>query len=67
MFRNFIPALADQYHVVAPDYPGMFLFGMLHGELCGLGSCNAVASAHIRKGKVARLGARSQVSSGGLR
>ena len=22
MFRNLIPALADSYHVVAPDYPG---------------------------------------------
>ena len=22
MFRNLIPALSDQYHVVAPDYPG---------------------------------------------
>ncbi|MCI0639530.1 MAG: alpha/beta fold hydrolase [Gemmataceae bacterium] len=22
MFRNLIPVLADQYHVVAPDYPG---------------------------------------------
>ena len=22
MFRNLIPALADEYHVVAPDYPG---------------------------------------------
>src|SRR5580698_9783643 len=22
MFRNLIPLLADQYHVVAPDYPG---------------------------------------------
>ena len=22
MFRNVIPALAEQYHVVAPDYPG---------------------------------------------
>src|SRR4051812_7740962 len=22
MFRNLIPALGDQYHVVAPDYPG---------------------------------------------
>ena len=22
MFRNLIPSLADQYHVVAPDYPG---------------------------------------------
>jgi pimeloyl-ACP methyl ester carboxylesterase len=22
MFRNLIPALADQYHIVAPDYPG---------------------------------------------
>src|SRR5713226_1519372 len=22
MFRNLLPALADQYHVVAPDYPG---------------------------------------------
>jgi pimeloyl-ACP methyl ester carboxylesterase len=22
MFRNLIPALADQYHLVAPDYPG---------------------------------------------
>src|SRR3954463_8745155 len=22
MFRNLIPALADKYHLVAPDYPG---------------------------------------------
>ncbi len=22
MFRNFIPALSDKYHVIAPDYPG---------------------------------------------
>ena len=22
MFRNLIPALADSYHLVAPDYPG---------------------------------------------
>ncbi len=22
MFRNLIPALADEYHLVAPDYPG---------------------------------------------
>src|SRR5947209_2340692 len=22
MFRNLIPALADHYHVIAPDYPG---------------------------------------------
>src|SRR5499427_10250677 len=22
MFRNLIPALADRYHVLAPDYPG---------------------------------------------
>jgi alpha-beta hydrolase superfamily lysophospholipase len=22
MFRKFIPALADQYHLIAPDYPG---------------------------------------------
>ena len=22
MFRNLIPALADQYHLVAPDFPG---------------------------------------------
>ena len=22
MYRNLIPALADRYHVVAPDYPG---------------------------------------------
>ena len=22
MFRNLIPALSDQYHLVAPDYPG---------------------------------------------
>src|ERR1700746_4008988 len=22
MFRNLIPALADRYHLVAPDYPG---------------------------------------------
>jgi esterase/lipase len=23
MFRNLIPVLGDQYHVVAPDYPGV--------------------------------------------
>lgn len=22
MFRNLIPALADRYHVIGPDYPG---------------------------------------------
>ncbi|MEH2066632.1 MAG: alpha/beta fold hydrolase [Nostoc sp.] len=22
MFRNLIPALADQFHLIAPDYPG---------------------------------------------
>src|SRR6201997_602742 len=22
MFRNLIPALADRYHIIAPDYPG---------------------------------------------
>jgi pimeloyl-ACP methyl ester carboxylesterase len=22
MFRNLIPALADKYHIIAPDYPG---------------------------------------------
>src|SRR5579859_3919158 len=22
MFRNLVPALADRYHVIAPDYPG---------------------------------------------
>jgi pimeloyl-ACP methyl ester carboxylesterase len=22
MFRNLIPALADEFHLVAPDYPG---------------------------------------------
>ena len=25
MFRNLIPALADRYHVIAPDYPGFGL------------------------------------------
>jgi pimeloyl-ACP methyl ester carboxylesterase len=25
MFRNLIPALADSYHVVAPDLPGWLL------------------------------------------
>ncbi|MBP1881831.1 alpha/beta fold hydrolase [Sinorhizobium mexicanum] len=28
MFRNLIPALADRYHVVAPDYPGFGLSSM---------------------------------------
>ncbi|MBW9051094.1 alpha/beta fold hydrolase [Rhizobium mesosinicum] len=28
MFRNLIPALADKYHVVAPDYPGFGLSSM---------------------------------------
>src|SRR4051794_41641192 len=27
MFRNLIPALADRYHVIAPDYPGFGLSG----------------------------------------
>jgi len=30
MYRNLIPALADRYHVIAPDYPG---FG--HSEVAG--------------------------------
>ena len=28
MFRNLIPALADRFHVFAPDYPGFGLSGM---------------------------------------
>ena len=28
MFRNLIPALADRYHVIAPDYPGFGQSGM---------------------------------------
>lgn len=28
MFRNLIPALADRYHVIAPDYPGFGNSGM---------------------------------------
>ena len=28
MFRNLMPALADQYHLVAPDYPGYGLSSM---------------------------------------
>jgi pimeloyl-ACP methyl ester carboxylesterase len=28
MFRNLIPALADRYRVVAPDYPGFGLSAM---------------------------------------
>ncbi|MBA4018945.1 MAG: hydrolase [Pirellula sp.] len=33
MFRNLIPALADRYHVVAPDYPGYGHSSMpLHNE-----------------------------------
>ena len=28
MFRDLIPALADTYHIVAPDYPGFGLSGM---------------------------------------
>ena len=28
MFRNLIPALADQYHLIAPDYPGYGLSSM---------------------------------------
>lgn len=31
MYRNLIPALADRYHVIAPDYPG---FG--HSEVAGV-------------------------------
>lgn len=32
MFRNLIPALADKYHVIAPDYPG---YG--HSSMPGVG------------------------------
>ncbi len=28
MFRNVLPALADRYHVIAPDYPGFGLSAM---------------------------------------
>ena len=30
MFRNLIPALADRYHVIAPDYPGYGNSAMPH-------------------------------------
>ena len=30
MFRNLIPALADRFHVVAPDYPGFGKSSMPH-------------------------------------
>jgi len=32
MFRNLIPALADRYHVIAPDYPGFGQSAMLPRE-----------------------------------
>lgn len=32
MFRNLIPALADKYHVIAPDYPGYGHSSMLPHE-----------------------------------
>ena len=37
MFRNLIPALADRYHVVAPDYPGY-----------GQSECRIVANSPTR-------------------
>ena len=41
MFRNLIPALADRYHVVAPDYPG---YGKSRGRPSEAG-CYAAAEA----------------------
>lgn len=32
MFRNLIPALAEQFHVIAPDYPGFGASDMLPAE-----------------------------------
>jgi hypothetical protein len=32
MFRNLIPDLSEQYHVIAPDLPG---FGFTDAPLCG--------------------------------
>ncbi len=32
MFRNLIPALAERYHVVAPDYPGFGQSSAPHGR-----------------------------------
>src|SRR5271169_6352588 len=42
MFRTLIPALADQYHLVAPDYPG---FG--HSSMFFLKKCNSTSSTLV--------------------
>ena len=36
MFRNLLPALADRYRVLAPDYPG-FGHNSMPPRLCGRG------------------------------
>ena len=43
MFRNFIPDLADSYHVSAPDYPG---YGQSDAPIAGRSLIRSTASAN---------------------
>jgi pimeloyl-ACP methyl ester carboxylesterase len=53
MFRNLIPALADRYHVIAPDYPG---FGRSPAPDRQAFSYTFSAYARLVDGLVAKLG-----------
>jgi alpha-beta hydrolase superfamily lysophospholipase len=58
MFRNLIPALADRYHVIAPDYPGFgesgapdhkaFAYTFAHYADLSKAFCRSLASAAMR-------------------
>lgn len=55
MFRNLIPALADHYHVIAPDYPGFGQSGTPHRK--GF-KYSFARFAELMDGLLSQLGAR---------
>ncbi|MDC0712424.1 alpha/beta hydrolase [Stigmatella sp. ncwal1] len=56
MYRQLIPALADRYHVIAPDYPGFGQSAMPSREVFTYGFA---AYADLVDGLLTRLGAKA--------
>jgi pimeloyl-ACP methyl ester carboxylesterase len=55
MFRHLVPALADRYHVIAPDYPG---FGQLPAPARGQFAYTFQHLADLMGGLLGRLGVK---------
>jgi pimeloyl-ACP methyl ester carboxylesterase len=53
MFRNLMPALADQFHLVAPDYPGFGNSSMLRSTIINTASRASPGSSISSSGKPA--------------